>query len=454
MQIFKKHKTRIASLVSLIAMLAFAGHIVGIFLRPISLEIDSYNAEYNILKKNKPEVDMIFTGASRPLVTFNPKIFEKKMDLGYVFNLSTSTLGMQGIYFQLKDFFDDFHPKTVVIGITYQGLIEKEVPKRLKLRLLERLHGFNRLAYIKDCFLISEYPLICPIYGYRDKLFNIRENMEYRAQFQKEGIYMKTSNSQYVGQGFIVHLKSVPLGNMGIRKKKVFEKAMVQKNTIYYLDKCVQLCKDNHAQLVFVTPPTSMANIYEINNYQNLIDFIADYTKKNHIIYHNLNYLKGREEWLHDSMMFDYNHVCKTGSEIVSEKYAEILSKSLNNIDTSKYFYSSLMEMQKSVNRIVAVDSKPSIKNNVMSLNIKSLQNKEVTPHYQILLARKDNDFKTIIDWTSKSRVSFKVPKGHQYHVLLRARYTESDPYYAWMAWEVDKNGKIRKVQDVKLSNL
>ena len=89
----------------------------------------------------------------------------------------------------------------------------------------------------------------------------------------------------------------------------------------------------------------------------------------------------------------------------------------------------------------------------MMFLAVKSLQNEDVIPQYQVLLARKKNDFKPTVDWTNSDKLSFKIPKGRTYRVLLRARHKKTDSYYAWKAWEVDKNGVIQIVQNVKFSN-
>ena len=391
-------------------------------------------------------------GSSRVLKTFNPKIFENELHLKNVFNLSMNQQTMAGNYFFLKEFIDEFHPKIVVLGITYSGLTEKESPKIVKLKILERLHGNNRLMYINDCFSIKEYSELLPIYAYRGNLLTITQNINNRIKYEKEGIHLQTKYFQFMGQGFVAFFASMPLGNMGVKKQVTFNEQMVRHETVDYLDKIVKLCKDHNIQLFLMTPPTSMSYIYGNTNYQGVINYIDNYAKKNNVIYHNLNFMKDRETLLPDSVFYDSKHLNKIGATIVSKQYAEILSKSFKNLDTNSYFYSTLDEMKQNVHRIVAVDSKPVIMNSIMTLPIRSLQNDDVTPYYQILLARKGNVFKSIIDWTKENKVSFKIPNGTQYRILLRARNHENDTNYAWMAWEVDKKGKLRKVQNVPVN--
>ena len=104
--------------------------------------------------------------------------------------------------------------------------------------------------------------------------------------------------------------------------------------------------------------------------------------------------------------------------------------------------------MKRSVDRIVAVDSKLVIKNNNVKLSVQSLQNEDIKPCYQVLLAEGD-EFKTVCDWTSLKNLSFKVQKGRPCRVLLRARENDNATNYAWMAWEINSKGKARKTENI-----
>ncbi len=453
MQISKVYKKRLVSALVLLTMLAGAGYIMGELLRPVTVYTNLYTAEFEEMKKRNAVVDMVFVGNSRTLVSLNPKVFEKKLLMNKVINLSVPMQSTAEYYFQLKDFIEEFHPKTVVMGITYPGIIST-TPKIVKLRMLERLHGNNLLSYIRECVSIDEYPYLLRLYGYRDNISRIKQNVANRIHFFKGEFPSNLGDFQYNGQGFLTNTQSIPYGNMGIRRNQNFNKTMVPDSTLYYLDQCVRLCKENNIQLIFVTPPTTAANMYEINSYQGVIDYISDYAKRNNIIYHNLSYLKNKEELLPDTMYYDFKHINRAGSSVISEKYAEILSRCLRNRDTGDSFYASFTEMQKSVHRIVAVDARPVIKNNMMTLPVQSLQNKGIVPSYQVLLAKTKNDFKPVVEWTGKRTVSFPVPAGRQYRVLLRARQHANDRNYAWVAWEVDKKGKIRKVQNVPVNGV
>ena len=170
---------------------------------------------------------------------------------------------------------------------------------------------------------------------------------------------MRTKWWKSMGNGFQVCYRTVRQGNMGIESTRKFNKLQISDKTKLYLDKCVQLCKDNNIQLVFVSPPTSMAHIYSISNFQDIVDYITDYANKNNVPYHNLSYLKDREILFPDTMFYDFKHINKNGAAVVSEKYAEILSRCLQGADINEYFYGSLNELKESVDVVTAAAFPP-----------------------------------------------------------------------------------------------
>ena len=449
MQISNSHKKRIISGVILCIMLLGVGRVLGELLRPFGYSTDIYNAEYEELKSRNQKLDMVIIGASRALVAFDPQVFEEKLRLDKVYNLSFSQQNMEGTYYQLKGFIEEFHPKYVIMDISEGTLTYTTVPKITRIRMLERLRGMNRLEYIANSFAIREYPYLVNVFSYRNNLSGIRSNIQTKKKFQNEGVCMKTETWQSKGNGFIAYFKSVPQGNIGLVPVKKFAPSQINVETKQYLDKCVRLCRDNDIQLIFVTVPTSMSYIYSITNYQDVTDYAASYARENGIPYYNLNYLKNKEKMFPDSVMYDYKHTNKQGATLASTAFADILAKEWQGIDTSEYFYKSVDELKKTVDRVVAVGAKPAIKNDIMKLSVKSFQNQDVFPSYQVLVAQKKNEFKPAVNWTDKKDISFNVPKGKRYRVLLRARHKENASDYAWMAWEVDPKGKIRRVSDI-----
>lgn len=450
MHISKLYRKRIMALVVLCAMLVAAVTVAGELLRPFYFSTDIFNKEYDEMKSNKQKIDMVIIGNSRALLSLDPVIFKEKLGLNKVFNLSMGSQSIVADYYILKEFIEEFHPSYVVMGIEETTLMQQSIGMISHLRNLERLHGSNYRAYIKDNFMQTDYAYLIPCFAYRGNLGQIRDNTRMKLQFQEEGVNMKTDKWQYMGNGFVVYSnRNLPRGNIGIPGMRTFNKSKVKEETINYLNKCVQLCQTNNIKLFFVAAPTSMAELYSINNYEDYTKFASEYSKRHNIKYHNLSYVKNKELLLSDNLMFDNRHVNKDGAAVTSKIYADILEKELRGIDTKKYFHKSLGEVKNAVRRIVGVDAKPVKKKNTISMTIRSLQNEDIIPEYEILLAIENNDFKPVVGWTKQNKISFEISKKNNFRILLRARRQNDVKATAWMAWEVDAQGKIRKIRDV-----
>lgn len=429
-------------------MLVVTGTVMGELLRPFS-NTDIYLKEFDEMKNKQQKVDMVLIGDSRVLFSLNPVIFQDRLGLNKVYNLSMGGQCIEGYYYCLKEFIEVFHPDYVVMGLGDTNLTAKYVKNVIHLRNLQRLHGNNYLAYIRNVLKKDNYVYLIPCFAYRSYLNKISENTHRKQQLEKEGLPMKAYDYEAMGNGFYVKNGNLKKGNAGVPSIKDFDKSDIRETTIYYLNKCIQLCQNNNIKLFFLTVPTSMAELYTISNYEECVKFIAEKADNNNIKYHNLNYIKDKEGLLPDNLMADYIHANKAGSTITSKVYADILYKELHGIDTEEYFYKSLGEVKKTVKRIVGVDAKPIIKSNLMFMEIKSLQNEDVIPEYEILLAREGNNFKPVLGWTKQIKASFETPRGQNYKILLRARRENDSKATAWMAWQVDVKGKIRKKYDV-----
>ena len=223
MQISNICKKRIISGVVLCIMLLGIGHVLGELLRPFGYATDTYKKEFQELKAQNIKVDLVLMGTSRVQRAFDPGVFENKLKFNKVYNLSVTQINMEGLYYQLKEFIDVFHPKYVGIGINEGGLNREVNPKIVKLLLLERLHGINRLKYIWHSFSLADYPYLINLFSYRNNLSNIRTNIENKKRFQNDGTYMKTAQWESRKGGFIAFHKRVPNGNMGTVPEKIFD---------------------------------------------------------------------------------------------------------------------------------------------------------------------------------------------------------------------------------------
>ena len=225
-------------------------------------------------------------------------------------------------------------------------------------------------------------------------------------------------------------------GNVPMKGEGVFSEDEIKLENKKYLDACVDLCKKNDINLYLVVGPTSVMRLYYIENYQEANDYYNNYAKENGLIYHNLNYLKDRETFLPDTMMFDYNHVNGEGAYIITEMYSEILKKDMEGIDTSEYFYDDLDSLKADVNRIVSVGAEISIEDTVAHIEIMSLQNDDITPYYQIEISEDKENYTVLTEWTTQSELELELPRESGFNIKVRARTENNEGIEAFHIYE------------------
>lgn len=370
---------RILSLLTLAGFLIAGNAVLRAILEPISYAT-YFCHDLKELEKDGETVDLVFVGASRVYRSFVPEVFEESLGMDCVINAGSSSQPISATYWQLKDLLERFHPKQVILGVTWNQLIE-ETSTQGALIVYDRLNGLNKLRCGIDC--LKDKDIFYMLYPYR-----------FRGNLGKAGViytekkalaaanYMpdiSAGSEYYADKGFIYSRRTIEPGNIEIRNHGSFSTDAILEENLRYLDACVALCEKSGVALSLVTGPTSMMMLYNVNNYQGAVDFYTQYAKDHELNYYNLNYLQGREEFLPDTLMHDYNHVNGEGAYAISRLYSEILKKDAAGIDTSGYFYKDFTALKADVNRIVAVGANVTLEGkNQAHIEIVSLQNDDI----------------------------------------------------------------------------
>ena len=420
------------ALILLILMLIVTERIFGYLLTPVSYA-DYYNYDIQDIKDKKENVSMIFAGASRTYRTFVPSIFEETLGIDKVINAGSSSQPISATYYQTKELVKEFHPKYVVIGVTYDQLISEESTQG-KLIVYDRLKNpFIKTEFALNCFKGTEKLYLLNSYRFRDNLSieNMKQYINDKQELKNSGYSVdKQANEYYADNGFVYSNRFYENGNIAIEGEGKFNYSDIKIDSLKYMDKIVELCEKNDITLYLVTGPTTMMRIYNTENYQEADEFYHEYAEQKGIVYHNLNLIKDRENILPDSLMHDYNHVNGKGAEVISRLYAEILKESIKGKNTDGYFYSSLQEMKKDVNRVVAVGADISVKNGEAIIKCNSLQNEEIIPEYQILLSEDGANYNIITDYTIETQQKINIPQNRNYKIRINARCKGSENSY------------------------
>ena len=422
-------KKRLLHLLCLI-MLIIAGRALILYLiQPVDYSIYFDHILKNKTEANNDRIDMVFAGASRTLRTFDPDIFEEELDMDCVFNAASGLQPIEASYYMLRELIERYHPKYAVLGVSWEGLLGSD-STLAKVIVLDRLHGKNKFDYLQNGFSADEYPdALSLCYRFRKNLTpaKIREIISDKAEMRKNGWSQRLSPPDlYKDNGFIYSYQVGDIPNYGDND---YDPGRINGKKAEMLEKITVLCAENGVRLFLVSAPTTIMNLYRTGGYQDAVDYYSEFAAAHGIDYVNLNYLKDREEWLGDKLMFDFNHVNGEGAELVSKKYAEYLKTVLNDQADPDMFYHDLAELQTTVHRIIAVGAKISITDLKADIRISSRQTDGIRPQYRILISQDDENYTPLTEWTEKTSFVFDVSAYHDsVYFLIEAISPTGEP--------------------------
>ncbi len=422
----KKNLLQLACLI----MFLLIGRTVLLYL----IEPADYSIYFNRILKNKANannghIDLLFIGTSRPHRTFSPEVFEKELGLTSVFNASSGLQPLDASYYMLKEIGSRYKPKYAVMDIT--GMTFFNTNETLeKVIVLDRLHGINKIEYLLNGFRPDEYlNAVSLCYRFRNNFtFETMKEIVHEKQVLRENGYTQRWADQdlYTDSGFIYSYQTGDIEN-ALPGKYDFEKVLPERYE--YLEKIISYCEQNGIRLFFVTTPTSIMNLFQTANYQEFTDHVTDFAADHNIPYVNLNYLKNREEWLGDDLMFDAGHVNGAGAELVSARYAQVIKAILTGDEIPDIFYANAEEVKSTADRILALRAKITITDLIASVRLTSCQPDNIKPLYRISFSTDDRNFIPITEWTEKTEFSFDMSKYRgTAHFLIEAMSTTGEP--------------------------
>lgn len=302
--------------------------------------INSFNKkrfeDFYSLPKNS--LDMVFLGSSHSYCTFDPEIFDNKL------NTNSFQLGMplqhpDSTYYTLKEVLNYQKPKIVVMEV-YWDLLKNDFELNQVKTLFQVLNNETlKDEYIKEDFPLSEkIKYNVNVLKYQADYFAYKGN-EYNNKIKnKFNVKDKETKKQigteeYRSKGYVYsdykmlqdeYNKTNQFKNLD---GKNFEFSENQK---YFLEKIINLCKENNIELIFVTAPIANVSMDYIKNYNLIHDKVSNFAKENNIFYIDYNMINKQENLLTNDNFRDDAHLNHSGVEIISNHFINILKE--NNI--------------------------------------------------------------------------------------------------------------------------
>ncbi len=196
-------------------------------------------------------------------------------------------------YYLTKLVIEKQKPKTIVFELSPGYFTtEKEKGNNYLLFYHEFPMSLTKAEYFWDTMLECDF---------RSPLFAFHEySLQYELSKMKDTVYQKVTNNydvsylkgtvqEYHENGFIEKYP-VAVEDFPAYSPTLFSKDEVKATNMEYLDKLIQLCKDNDIDFVATTMPLAATMlVQEEDSYREAWDYFSEYFEANNVPYYNFN---------------------------------------------------------------------------------------------------------------------------------------------------------------------
>lgn len=275
-------------------------------------------AEYYPEEKNH---EVIFIGDCEVYANFSPMVmYEKEGITSYVRGTSQQLIWQS--YGILKETFRYEIPKVVVFNVNSLRYSEPVSEAYNRLTLDKMKWSKEKIEIIQASMTEEENFLsyVFPILRYHSRFSQLtKEDVEYLFQTKKN-----TFN------GFLVNKNVKPAGNLPT--KKILPDYQFADICYEYLDKMVELCKENNVQLVLIKAPSLYPYWYDEYNEQ-----IVEYAKNHDVDFYNLKEVADQIGINYQTDTYDGGlHLNLNGATKLSNYFATLLKEKYHLVDYRK----------------------------------------------------------------------------------------------------------------------
>ena len=418
---------------------------------------DYYNYDLRRLEKENAHVGMVIAGASQVYHACDPDILAQELDCDNVIDASSAGQVMDGTYYLVRDILDRFDPEYVVVAMSWDRFFPKKLGSLHRGRLLtaDHLPWSEGVEYILTCAPPGQWFNLSKLFrfgGSVTSLAQLRQNYEAKKKVASGDWDIDTQSVSYYGKnGYIVYPYGGVQGQMWA-EELTFDESRVSAHELEYCRKIAELCTKRGKKLIWMTIPSTLAEIYSIDNYQFCIDYMKDFLEGLGYPYLNFSMLKNREELFPDTSFSDHIHLAEEGSHTFSHIFAETLKKMEAGEDISDMFYATEAEMKQDVHRVVGSFLQVTRrKNGSFRALIRSHQNDDIVPEYCLQVMR-DGSWETLVDWQEEKEVEIpgeKLSLGEQVRLEVRQKGEETVEAF-WVATAVTREeaGNVEEAFD------
>lgn len=301
------------------------------------------------------DIETLFLGSSHVFCGYDPRTLDGILGENTYF-AATPVQKVDGSYYLLKEVLKNNQVKKVYLDMFYTQY--RDIPAQRGSIQMQWIYcitdnmknNWNRTEFLlnaSDCEHYVEGFLTSARYG--NYLLD-RKRIERVVKSKRSSEYINYENvpeAFYKGTYVIPGGAGNPEMIANLDNLKVAEN-IISDYSLKYLNKIVELCKEEEIQLVLVTTPFTDFYVQALGNYNDFYAYMKKYAKDNDIEYYDFNLCRPEMLDMEDDDFVDYHHLSGKGAVKYSTTFAQLMT-SYDEEERQELFYDSVEEKMDSL---------------------------------------------------------------------------------------------------------
>ncbi len=296
------------------------------------------------------EIETLFLGSSHVFCGYDPRILDE-ISGENTYLAATPVQKVDGSYYLLKEALKNNQIKKVYLDMFY--LQYRDIPAERGSIQMQWIYcitdnmknNWNRIEFLlnaSDCENYIEGFLPSARYGNylldRKRIERVIKSKRSSEYINYENVPSAFYKGAYVIPGGVGNPEMIAdLDNLEVAEN------IISEYSLKYLNKIVELCKEEEIELVLVTTPFTDFYVQALGNYNTFYAYMKEYAKTNAIEYCDFNLCRPELLVMEKDDFVDYHHLSGKGAVKYSTVFAEMMA-SYDKMERQELFYDSVQE--------------------------------------------------------------------------------------------------------------
>lgn len=296
------------------------------------------------------EIETLFLGSSHVFCGYDPRILDE-ISGENTYLAATPVQKVDGSYYLLKEALKNNQIKKVYLDMFY--LQYRDIPAERGSIQMQWIYcitdnmknNWNRIEFLlnaSDCENYIEGFLPSARYGNylldRKRIERVIKSKRSSEYINYENVPSAFYKGAYVIPGGVGNPEMIAdLDNLEVAE------SIISEYSLKYLNKIVELCKEEEIELVLVTTPFTDFYVQALGNYNTFYAYMKEYAKTNAIEYCDFNLCRPELLVMEKDDFVDYHHLSGKGAVKYSTVFAEMMA-SYDKMERQELFYDSVQE--------------------------------------------------------------------------------------------------------------